>query len=85
MRISNNNVNEEEKEYWDKYGTKIFEYSYNFHKEGLDTSEVPPEILNDYLVTRRRNFKTNQNYLEWLKEGIFNTLVFSKMIVPNSA
>lgn len=78
MRISNNNVNEEEKEYWNKYGTKIFEYSYNFHKEGLDTSEVPPQILNDYLVTRRRNFKINQGYLEWLKEGVFNTLVFSK-------
>lgn len=78
MRISNNNVNEEEKEYWNKYGTQIFEYSYNFHKEGTDSSEVPPEILNDYLATRRRNFKINQSYLEWLKEGIFNTIVFSK-------
>lgn len=28
MRISNNNVNEEEKLYWDKYGTLIFKYSY---------------------------------------------------------
>lgn len=78
MRISNNNVNEEEKEYWNKYGTQIFEYSYNFHKEGTDSSEVPPEILNDYLATRRRNFKINQSYIEWLKEGVFNTLVFSK-------
>ena len=26
MRISNNNYNEEEKEYWKDYGTKIFEY-----------------------------------------------------------
>lgn len=78
MRISNNNVNEEEKEYWNKYGTQIFEYSYNFHKEGNDFSEVPPEILNDYLATRRRNFKINQSYIEWLKQGIVNTLVFSK-------
>ena len=41
MRISNNNVNEEEKEYWSDYGTKIFEYSYNFHKECIDETDVP--------------------------------------------
>ena len=32
MRISNNNINEEEKEYWSSFGTKIFQYSYNIHK-----------------------------------------------------
>lgn len=78
MRISNNNVNEEEKEYWDEYGKKIFEYSYIFHREGYETTEVPEEILRDYLVTRRRNFTINKMYLEWLEEGIFDTLVFSK-------
>lgn len=78
MRISNNNVNEEEKEYWSEYGTKIFEYSYNFHREGTDYCDVPNEILNDYLVTRRRNFEVNKIYLDWLEEGFFNTLVFSK-------
>ena len=31
MRISNNNFNIEEKEYWKDYGKKIFEYSYKFH------------------------------------------------------
>lgn len=78
MRISNNNVNEEEKEYWDKYGTQIFEYSYRFHKENLDVSDIPKEILSDYLATRYRNFGINKMYLEWLNEGIFDTLVFSK-------
>lgn len=78
MRISNNNVNEEEKEYWSKYGEKIFEYSYRFHKEGTDISEVPQEIVNDYLATRQRNFQINKMYLEWLKDGFFTTLVFSK-------
>ena len=28
MRISNNNYNIEEKDYWSKYGKKIFDYSY---------------------------------------------------------
>lgn len=78
MRISNNNVNEEEKEYWDKYGEQIFEYSYRFHKEGNDFSDVPKEILNDYLATRYRNFQINKMYIDWLSEGVFDTLVFSK-------
>ena len=78
MRISNNNINEEEKDYWNEYGEKIFEYSYNFHKEGIDESEVPQEILHDYLATRRRNFEINKIYLDWLEEKFFETLVFSK-------
>lgn len=78
MRISNNNVNEEEKEYWSEYGTRIFEYSYNFQKDGNDATDIPPEIINDYLATRYRNFKINKMYLDWLEEGIFETLVFSK-------
>lgn len=79
MRISNNNYNEEEKEYWSEYGKKIFEYSYNFHKNGsADSSSVPDEILEDYLETRKRNFEINKIYLNWQKEGFFDTLIFSK-------
>ncbi len=78
MRISNNIVNEEEKEYWSEYGTKIFEYSYNFHKEGFETKDVPNEILSEYLATRQRNFAINKMYIDWLEQGLFDTLVFSK-------
>lgn len=85
MRISNNNYNEEEKEYWNKYGKLIFEYSYEKHKYaanlGLESpvkNLIPPDILNDYKKTRARNFKLNQMYLEWQKEGFFDTLIFSK-------
>lgn len=78
MRISDNNINEEEKEYWNKFGEKIFEYSYTFHKDGLETTDVPDDILNDYLATRYRNFEINKIYIEWLNEGVFDTLVFSK-------
>ena len=59
MRISNNNINQEEKPYWDKWGKKIFEYSWNFHKNGSAVSDVPTEILEDYLHTRKRNFEIN--------------------------
>ena len=79
MRISNNNYNEEEKEYWADWGKKIFEYSYNTHKTGSAvTTDVPKEILNDYLETRKRNFEINKIYLKWQNEGLFDTLIFSK-------
>lgn len=81
MRISNNNVNEEEKEYWSKWGKKIFEYSYQTHKLGTESciiNVIPSEILDDYIATRKRNFEINKLYLEYQKQGLFNTLVFSK-------
>lgn len=70
MRISNNNYNEEEKEYWSEWGKKIFAYSYN----GGTETDVPHEILEDYLATRKRNFEINKMYLDW----DFDTLIFSK-------
>ena len=75
MRISNNNYNEEEKEYWANYGKKIFEFSFS---GGKNKSDIPNEIIEDYLATRRRNFEINKLYLEWQKEGLFDTLIFSK-------
>ena len=85
MRISNNNFNEEEKEYWNKYGKYIFEYSYEKHKYasnlGLESPVrrlIPDDILYDYKQTRLRNFRINKEYLQWAKEGFFDTLVFSK-------
>ena len=81
MRISNNNINEEEKPYWDKWGKKIFEYSWLSHKDNSSPSiekDIPAEILKDYTETRKRNFEINKIYLNWQKEGIFDTLIFSK-------
>lgn len=79
MRISNNNVNEEEKEYWSEWGKKIFEYSYNSCKtKQPQKTDIPKEILDDYLNTRKRNFAINALYLDWQNEGVFDTLIFSK-------
>lgn len=81
MRISNNNINEEEKDYWSQWGKKIFEYSYSVDKLGARYNpehDIPSEILEDYIETRRRNFEINKIYLEWQKQGVFDTLVFSK-------
>lgn len=90
MRISNNNYNEEEKEYWNRWGKKIFDWSYNFHssqknndneclrKHNCISTIIPNEILDDYLTTRKRNFEINKIYLNWLDENILDFLVFSK-------
>lgn len=79
MRISNNNYNEEEKEYWKDWGKKIFEYSYNSSKYWHSPqTDIPKDILNDYLSTRKRNFEINKMYLDWQREGLFDTLIFSK-------
>lgn len=83
MRISNNNINEEEKPYWEKYGKEIFNWSYNLHKsKKMNLPEprhsIPDDILDDYILTRRRNYEINKLYLKWAKEGFFDTLIFSK-------
>ncbi len=90
MRISNNNINEEEKEYWAQYGQRIFEYSYNLHKMEKNcagdnmlacncaATRIPENILQDYLSARQRNFKINTYYVALAKSGVFDTLVFSK-------
>ena len=90
MRISNNNINEEEKEYWNVWGKKLFDYSFNLHKsqkaKSYDSNAkfscirqiIPTQILDDYFSTRKRNFDVNKLYLDWQKEGLFEYLVFSK-------
>lgn len=84
MRISNNNINEEEKEYWNPWGKRIFEYSYHQHKAralkqmNCVINTVPADILEDYINTRKRNFEINKMYLNWLADGVLDTLVYSK-------
>lgn len=79
MRISNNNVNEEEKSYWNTYGEKIFKYSFESHKTGkVPEHDIPKEILKDYLNTRKRNFEINEFFLSLLDEKLFDFLVISQ-------
>ena len=90
MRISNNNINEEEKEYWSEWGEKIFAYSYNLHRAEVEGNskyaeiakelsiEIPKEILIDWLAARARNFEINKLFLKLYDDGIINTLIYSK-------
>lgn len=90
MRISNNNVNEEEKPYWNEWGEKIFAYSYNLHRMEVEgnpvakenvkklSSEIPKDILVDWLSSRVRNFEVNKLYLKLYDDGLIDTLVYAK-------
>ncbi len=91
MRISNNNINEEEKEYWSRYGEMIFKYSFLTHKskiKNLDLNEekalsdakkqIPTEILLDYESSRKRNFEINLEYLGFLENGLIDYLIYSQ-------
>lgn len=90
MRISNNNYNEEEKEYWNEYGELLFKYSYLSHKTSIlpkieDQNElnlikkqIPDDILGDYKQTRQRNFNINKYYIDLVKPGLIDLMVFSQ-------
>lgn len=90
MRISDNNCNEEEKTYWDAYGKDLFRYSYFSHKLLKDydveiedeliqlSKKIPFEVIEDYLDTRKRNYEINSYYIDLVKNGVFDRLVFSQ-------
>ncbi|MGP4079242.1 DUF4127 family protein [Pseudalkalibacillus sp. R45] len=88
MRLSNSYVNEEEKEYWNRYGKEIWQFSYHSHRhlktkdpaskklvEELRT-KIPDTILKDYKKTRERNFSINRSLLKEVEGGLFDILVF---------
>ena len=79
MRISNNNINEEEKTYWAEYGEAIFSYSYDYHKTGIEPQHsILDWVLDDYLSTRKRNFELNKFFLELSDNKKFDYLVISQ-------
>jgi hypothetical protein len=87
MRLSNNNINEEEKPYWDKYGELIWRWSFfsdRFAIHGAPDDEqsanhardiIPADIRRDYLTTRARNFAVAEMALQMVEEVIIDRLV----------
>ncbi|GIW22647.1 MAG: hypothetical protein KatS3mg068_1654 [Candidatus Sericytochromatia bacterium] len=76
MRISNNNYNEEEKEYWKDYGKEIYKLSYFLHKNKIInqnnyenfsieeySDKIPRKIINDYFKGRLKNFFINKEII----------------------
>jgi len=87
MRISNNDVNEEEKEYWSQYGSLIWRWSYLADRAAMrgDPEDVaaaqaardaiPAPIREDYLDTRARNAALVEHALELVADGSIDRLV----------
>lgn len=87
MRLSNSNVNEEEKEYWSVYGQAIWKWSYysdkfqvhsdeadlKLAKEAEDT--IPEGIQADYLGTRKRNTIITDAILDYVANGAIDRLI----------
>lgn len=90
MRLSNSNDATEEKPYWDRFGQLLYRYSFHldkFEQLGLPQDQVlaaeakaqiPPEILDDYLETRARNFAINQMLVDWTHQGILDLLLLTQ-------
>ncbi len=87
MRLSNNNVNEEEKTYWDKFGTLIWQWSFysdRFSQLGDENDQllanhaqkqIPQPIREDYLATRERNFSMTLDALQMVEDGLIDRLI----------
>jgi hypothetical protein len=90
MRLSDSDVNEEEKPYWDRHGKAIFRWSFHQHrfKAQNDPTDqaiarearatIPDDVLEDYLATRERNFSLNQTMVKWAGAGFFDTLLLTQ-------
>jgi Protein of unknown function (DUF4127) len=87
MRLSNNNVNEEEKTYWNKFGTLIWQWSFysdRFSQLGDENDQrlanhaelqIPQPIREDYLATRERNFSLTLEALQMVEDGLIDRLI----------
>jgi hypothetical protein len=77
LRIPNYNFAEEEPDYWNQYGKKLYQYSVNLHKNGAaDGSDIPPAVLKDFLQRREKNAALNEYYLALLANGRLDYLTF---------
>lgn len=85
MRISNNNIADEEKAYWAAHGEAIWRWSYLTDRAeitGVGAAQaqaaeaaVPEAIRQDYLATRKRNFDLMQDMLELVEDEVIDRLI----------
>ena len=89
MRMPSYSSAEEEPDYYARYGRAIFLFSQHSHRyEALHEpqdkataesykSQIPAEVLADYLSRRERNFIINQELIELVKKNVINRLVIT--------
>ncbi|MCP5455478.1 MAG: DUF4127 family protein [Thermotogae bacterium] len=90
-RVAKINSSTEDPDYWEKYGEKIWLYSYLLdkinRKKASETdktefetvkNEIPEKYLNDFLNRRSIDIYVNLKALDFVKNGIINNLVIPK-------
>jgi hypothetical protein len=88
QRVSRANSSEEEKPYWEEYGSRMFRLSYLEHKSEVNDASseeiaerenlkqiIPVEIYNDYLGIRARNHRVNLHLLDFVKGAVVDYLL----------
>jgi len=88
MRITRGNDAEEEKAYWADYGARIFRLSYLEDRVAMAVAtpaeaeeivalrtEIPAELIQDFLAGRNRNHAVNRRMVEWAAAAIFDYLI----------
>ncbi|MCB0114451.1 MAG: DUF4127 family protein [Caldilineaceae bacterium] len=89
MRVTRGNDAEEEKAYWGTYGARMFRISYLEDRLSMLAgdpaadeaelarlrSEIPADVMADYLEGRARNHAVNRAMIEWTAAGIFDYLI----------
>ena len=91
MRITRSNDAEEEKAYWAEYGARIFRLSYLEDRVAMAVAtpvevdeivalrtEIPAELIEDFLAGRARNHAVNCRMAEWAAMGIFDYLILAQ-------
>lgn len=86
MRISNNNVAEEEKPYWAQYGSLLWRWSYHTDRArqtgdaashdaaAAAMAAITPSVREDYVATRERNFALVMQAIDLVHEGVIDRL-----------
>ncbi len=88
-RIPAASSSEEEPDYYKQYGREIFQFSFYTHRfEVLKNlsdkiaaddfkKQIPPEILDDFLTRRRRNFEINKGLIKLVEKNVIERLVIT--------
>ena len=77
LRIPNYNFDEEEPEYWNRYGKQLYAYSAELHECGHASSAgLPESVLYDFLARREKNMALNERHMDVLAEGKLDYLTY---------
>lgn len=87
MRMSNNDVADEEKPYWAQHGRALWAWSFHGDRAAATGDaasaavaqrahdSIPAAVREDYFATRQRNFEVTRRALRLVEQGVIDRLV----------